>query len=152
MYKLNVDYIFRGCPSFSNRRHRHAVLLRRGSRQLPHHHWANPEKHQNPRQHELQIQRLVLTPLIRYNYYIVKDGTILFVCLADSTLKIKSAVGFLEEIKKRFKEKYSAEEINSAGAFDMNISFSEIYKQQFVRIILDRHFTIIIKTLIKRKN
>jgi hypothetical protein len=34
----------------------------------------------------------------------------------------------------------------------MNISFSEIYKQQFVRIILDRHFTIIIKTLIKRKN
>jgi hypothetical protein len=52
--------------------------------------------------------------------------------LADSTLKVKTAVIFLEEIKKRFKEKFPPAEIAAAAAFDMNASFAEIYKQQFV--------------------
>lgn len=39
----------------------------------------------------------------RYNYHIEKDGTLLFVCLADSTMKIKTAFAFLEEIRKKFK-------------------------------------------------
>lgn len=56
----------------------------------------------------------------------------MFVCLADNSLKIKTAFVFLEEIKKKFKEKYSQEEIATAFAFAMNSSFSEIYKQQFV--------------------
>lgn len=65
-----------------------------------------------------------LYPSSRYNYYIAKDGNLLYVCLADSSLKVKTAVVFLDEIKKRFKEKFPPAEIATAGAFDMNASFA----------------------------
>ncbi len=32
---------------------------------------------------------------IRYNYHIEKDGILIFVCLADSTMKVKTAFAFL---------------------------------------------------------
>jgi hypothetical protein len=76
----------------------------------------------------------------------------LFVCLADNNLKIKTAFVFLEEIRKKFKEKYPVEEIASAFAFGMNSSFSEIYKQQFVELLLFRLITIVTKIQIKRKH
>jgi hypothetical protein len=46
------------------------------------------------------------------------------VCLADSSLKVKTAVVFLEEIKKKFREKFTPEEIASAGGMDMSASFA----------------------------
>jgi hypothetical protein len=126
------------------------VQLRRSARQLPHHYGANPQEHQDQRQHELQVQRRVILPPHRYNYYIVKDGNILYVCLADSSLKVKTAVVFLDEIKKKFKEKFPPTEIATAGAFDMNASFAEIYKQQFVTHHRLRPSSTATRTRIKR--
>lgn len=48
----------------------------------------------------------------------------LFVCLADSNLKLRTALAFLEEIRKKFKEKFSNEEIMVANAYDMSAAFS----------------------------
>jgi hypothetical protein len=67
-----------------------------------------------------------------FTYHIKKNGNLVFVCLTDITFKLKVASMFLDEIVKKFKEKYSAEEIASAFAYGMNSSFSEIYKQQIV--------------------
>lgn len=60
----------------------------------------------------------------RYNYHILKDGDLIFVCLAESSMKLKICFGFLEEIKKRFREKYSIEEIMLAKTYDMSTSFA----------------------------
>ena len=39
----------------------------------------------------------------RYNFHILKDGDLLFVCMAASNFKNKVAFAFLQEIKKKFK-------------------------------------------------
>jgi len=39
-------------------------------------------------------------------------------------MKLKICFGFLEEIKKRFREKYSNEEILLAKTYDMSTSFA----------------------------
>lgn len=57
---------------------------------------------------------------------------------------------FLEEIKKKFKEKFTPAEIATAKAFDMNATFAEIYKQQFVTVRLFRHSSIATRTRIRR--
>lgn len=64
----------------------------------------------------------------------------MYVCLADSSLKLKTAFIFLQEIKKRFKEKYTAQEIGSANAYDMSATFTDIYKQQFVSFLVIQTF------------
>ena len=87
----------------------------------------------------------------RYLYHIKNDGNLIFVCLSDSSLKLKTAMAFLEELKKKFREKYPAEEIASAVAFAMNSTFSEIYKQQFVELYLFRPSITVTKTRTKRK-
>lgn len=70
----------------------------------------------------------------RYNFHIFKDGQLLFVCMAAVNFKNKVAFAFLQEIKKKFREKYSNEEIMAAKGHDMSSSFSEIYKNQIVPI------------------
>lgn len=70
--------------------------------------------------------------LDRYIYHISKHDNLLFVCLADSSVKLKTAFIFLDEIHKKFTDKYTQDDIAHAIAFSMNSSFSEIYKQQFV--------------------
>ena len=50
--------------------------------------------------------------------------------MAESSMKLKICFGFLEEIKKRFKEKYSDEEILSAKTYDMSTSFADTFKNQ----------------------
>jgi hypothetical protein len=67
-------------------------------------------------------------------------------------VKIKTAYVFLEEIRKRFKEKYSKDEIMSAFAHGMNSSFAEIYKQQFVTDFLCRLTTTATRILIKKRS
>jgi len=47
-------------------------------------------------------------------------------------MKLKICFGFLEEIKKRFREKYSNEEIMIAKTYDMSTSFAETFKNQMV--------------------
>ena len=44
-----------------------------------------------------------------YNYHIVKEGNLLFVCLADSSLKLKTAYVFLEQVRKQFHERFTQE-------------------------------------------
>ena len=119
-------------------------------RQLPAHHRPDPQEHQDPGERQLQVQRRVTPSPRRYNYFIIKDGNLLYVCLAESSLKTKTAVVFLEEIKKKFKEKFTPAEIAAAKAFDMNATFAEIYKQQFVRVALSRRSSIATRTRTRR--
>jgi len=79
--------------------------------------------------------RSTLFEMFRYNYHILKDGILVFVCLAESSMKLKVCFGFLEEIKKRFREKYSNEEIVIAKTYDMSTSFAETFKNQMVTVI-----------------
>ena len=52
--------------------------------------------------------------------------------MAAVNFKNKVAFAFLQEIKKKFRDKYTPEEIAAAKDYDMNSSFSEIYKNQIV--------------------
>ena len=56
----------------------------------------------------------------------------LFVCMANATFKNKVAFAFLQEIRKRFRERYSNEEILHAKDFDMSASFADTFKTQVV--------------------
>jgi uncharacterized protein with von Willebrand factor type A (vWA) domain len=60
--------------------------------------------------------------------------------MAASNFKNKVAFAFLQEIKKKFKEKYNMEDIKLARAFDMSASFSEIYKNQIVNLLIFLEF------------
>jgi hypothetical protein len=40
--------------------------------------------------------KFIMTHIFRYNYHILKDGILIFVCLAESTMKLKICFGFLE--------------------------------------------------------
>lgn len=60
----------------------------------------------------------------RYNFHIMKDGQILYICMAAANFKNKVAFAFLQEIKKKFREKYSNEEIMGAKDYDMSAGFS----------------------------
>lgn len=73
---------------------------------------------------------------IRYNFHILKDMELLVVCMATANFKNKVAFSFLQEINKKFREKYSKEEIQSARDFDMSAGFSDIYKSQIVISLL----------------
>ena len=50
---------------------------------------------------------------------------------------MKTAFIFLDEIRKKFKEKYTQADIMQANMLSLNHSFSEIFKQQFVYLILN---------------
>lgn len=65
----------------------------------------------------------------------------LYVCMAATGFRNKVAFAFLQEIKKKFKDKYSNEDIMAAKDYDMNASFSEIYKNQIVTPILSLRTT-----------
>jgi rRNA maturation endonuclease Nob1 len=54
--------------------------------------------------------------------------------MAAANFKNKAAFAFLREICKRFKDKYSTEEIEEAKDFDMSATFSDTYKAQMVRV------------------
>lgn len=54
----------------------------------------------------------------------MKDGQILYICMAAANFKNKVAFAFLQEIKKKFREKYSNEEIMGAKDYDMSAGFS----------------------------
>ena len=45
--------------------------------------------------------------MLRYNFHIFKDGQLLFVCMAAVNFKNKVAFAFLQEIKKKFRDKYT---------------------------------------------
>jgi hypothetical protein len=66
-------------------------------------------------------------------------------------MKVKTAFIFLEDIKKKFREKYSKDEIDNSTAFSMNSSFSEIFKQQFVVPSRPRPFSTATRTPTRRR-
>ena len=76
----------------------------------------------------------------RYSYHILKDGALLFVCLSDSGLKVRNAFAFLEELRKKFREKYSNEEIAVAKKYEFSASFSEIFQAQVVIVLRCRWY------------
>lgn len=55
--------------------------------------------------------------------------------MAVSSFKSKLAFAFLQDIKKKFKDKYSIEEIMQAKAYDLSAGFAEIFKNQIVNMI-----------------
>jgi hypothetical protein len=61
-------------------------------------------------------------------------------------MKLKVCFGFLEEIKKRFREKYSNEEIMLARTYDMSTSFAETFKNQMVSSQLTSGIWLIMQT------
>jgi hypothetical protein len=71
--------------------------------------------------------------------------------MAASNFKNKTAFAFLQEIRKRFRDKYSAEQIEAAKDFDMNATFSDIYKSQMVLISTRRTSSTATKAPIARK-
>ncbi len=54
--------------------------------------------------------------------------------MVSAAFKNKVAFAFLQEVKKKFREKYSNEEIMRANDYDMSAGFSEIYKNLIVLI------------------
>ena len=105
---LNVNNLFGDREAGREWATRVAVQLRRCPRQLPDHHRANPPKDKIAGPDQLQVQRLVTLSPRRYIYHIKKAGNLIFVCLAEHSFKLKIASMFLDEIIKKFKEKYSS--------------------------------------------
>lgn len=52
--------------------------------------------------------------------------------MAGTNFRNKSAFAFLQDVRKKFRERYSDEEILKARDYDMSAGFSEIYKNLIV--------------------
>ncbi len=87
----------------------------------------------------------------RYNFHILKDDILLFVCMAGIDVKNKTAFAFLQDVKRRFKEKYTEEEILGAKDYDMSAGFSDVFKELIVWFLfLCRILTIRLKIKITK--
>lgn len=69
--------------------------------------FRHTQKCKNYREQNLQLPWIVNLHIYRYNFHILKEGVLLFVCMASATFKNKVAFAFLQELKKKFKEIYS---------------------------------------------
>ena len=56
--------------------------------------------------------------------------------MAGTNFRNKSAFAFLQDVRKKFRERYSDEEILKARDYDMSAGFSEIYKNLIVTVSL----------------
>ena len=54
--------------------------------------------------------------------------------MAGTSFRNKSAFAFLQDVRKKFRERYSDEEILKARDYDMSAGFSEIYKNLIVTV------------------
>lgn len=56
--------------------------------------------------------------------------------MASTSLKNKTAFAFLQDVKKKFRDMYTSEQILDAKDYDMSAGFSTVYKDLIVRYIL----------------
>jgi hypothetical protein len=63
---------------------------------------------------------------------VLRDGVLSFVCMADVAFTAKLAFAFLDELKGKFKEKFTNEEISVAQAHTLSSSFAATYKNLVV--------------------
>lgn len=66
----------------------------------------------------------------------LRDGVLSFVCMADVTVSHKLTFGFLEELKGKFKEKFTNEEISVAKALGLSNAFAPTYKNLVVTAVV----------------
>jgi len=62
----------------------------------------------------------------KYVYHTINEDSFTYLCLTDAAFPKRTAMTFLEEIKKSFNEKYSFDERIKAITFKMNDSFGGI--------------------------
>jgi len=62
----------------------------------------------------------------KYIYHTINEDSFTYLCLTDASYPKRTAMNFLEDIKKTFNEKYSFDERIKAITFKMNDSFGNI--------------------------